>query len=149
MDYDIRAAIPHRAPFLLLDEVIEATPEMVRAAYTPRPDDELWSRIYAGHYPDHPITPGVLLCEMMFQAAAVMVHEIASAEALAGVPMVTRIQSVKFKTPVYPGDRLEIRARLAEKIANAFFMKGSVLKDGKTAVQAEFAVAIAPAGGNL
>ena len=146
MDYDIKAAIPHREPFLFLDRVIAVTGEEIRAEYELRPDDELWSRVYGGHYPGSPITPGVLLCEMMFQAAAVLVHEMGRAEPLAGVPVVTRIQGVKFKNMVFPGDRVEIRARLAERMGSAFFMKGSVLKDGKTAVQADFAVAMAPAG---
>lgn len=146
MRYDLEAALPHRKPFLLLDEILEVGPATVRAEYTLRSDDELWSRVFAGHYPGQPITPGVLLCEMMFQASAVMVHEMAKAEPIAGIPMVTRIQNVKFKSPVLPGDRVEIRAQLAEKVANAFFMKGSVHRNGKTVVQAEFAVALASGG---
>ena len=146
MAYDIKAAIPHREPFLLLDEIVELSDDSVRAAYTLRPDDELWSRVYSGHYPGAPITPGVLLCEMMFQAAAVMMHERAKKEPLEGVPVVTRIQGVKFKNMVFPGESVEIRAKLSETMGGAFFMKGSVLKGGKTAVQAEFAVAMALAG---
>lgn len=145
MAYDIQAAIPHRAPFLLLDEVTAISADAVQAFYTLRPDDDLWSRIYSGHYPGNPITPGVLLCEMMFQAAACMVHELGKGEALPGVPVVTRIQGVKFKKIVPPGSKVEIRASLQERVANAFFMKGSVLLEGKAAVQAEFAVAMAEA----
>lgn len=145
MEYDIRAAIPHRAPFLLLDAIEEMTPESIRASTTLRPDDELWSRIYSGHYPGNPITPGVLLCEMIFQAAAVLVYETVKAEALEGMPVVTRIQGAKFKTMILPGDAVEIRASLTERMANAFFLKGGVWKNGKAAVQAEFAVALAPA----
>lgn len=145
MEYAIEAAIPHRAPFLLLDEVAEISADAVKAFYTLRPDDELWSRIYSGHYPGNPITPGVLLCEMLFQAAACMVHELGKGEPLPGVPVVTRIQGVKFKKIVPPGSKVEIRAALQERVANAFFMKGSVLLEGKPALQAEFAVAMAEA----
>ncbi len=144
--FDIAAAIPHRAPFLLIDRVEEATPLSVRAFTTLRADDELWSRVYAGHYPGNPITPGVLLCEMMFQAAACLVHAIGRAEPESiaeGVPVVTRIQNVKFRKIVTPGTEVEIRASLRERLANAFFMKGSVHAGGKAAVQGEFAVAIA------
>ncbi len=143
MAIDIQAAIPHRPPFLLIDCITESGEESIKAEYTLRPDDELWSRIYAGHYPGSPITPGVLLCEMVFQAAAVLVHEMHKNEPLAGVPVVTRIQNVKFKTMILPGDTVEIRASLKEKMANAFFMKGGVWKNGKPAMQAEFAVALA------
>lgn len=148
MTYDIHAAIPHREPFLLLDEIIEISAESVRAAYTLRGDDPLWALVYQGHYPGNPLTPGVLLCEMVFQAAAVMVRELAAGEELPGVPMVTRIQNVKFRNVVPPGSRVEIRASLAERLSNAFFMKGGVWLDGKAAMQAEFAVAMAEPGGS-
>ncbi len=143
MEYDIPGAIPHRPPFLLVDEVVEISENGIKASATLRPDDELWSRIYAGHYPGNAITPGVMLCEMIFQAAAILVFEMAKAEPLEGVPVVTRIQNVKFKTMVRPGDTVEIRASLVEKMANAFFMKGGIYLAGKAAVQAEFAVALA------
>ncbi len=149
MLYDIKTAIPHREPFLLLDEILEVSTESVRAAVTLRPDDELWSRVYAGHYPGSPITPGVLLCEMIFQASAVLAHEILKGENPAGVPMVTRIREVKFRRPVRPGDRLEIRAELAERMGKAFFMKGSVSRGGKVAAEAQFAVALAEPAGDV
>jgi 3-hydroxyacyl-[acyl-carrier-protein] dehydratase len=143
MNEGITASLPHRPPFLFVDEVLELKDAAIRTAYTPKPDDELWSRVYAGHYPGSPITPGVLLCEMLFQAAAVLLHEIAKTETLPGVPMVTRITNVKFKSVVQPGSRLEIDAALTERLANAFFMKGSIRCGGKIALQAEFAVAMA------
>jgi 3-hydroxyacyl-[acyl-carrier-protein] dehydratase len=147
MEYDIKAAIPHREPFLLLDEITGIGGETLAAKTTLRPDDDLWSRIYAGHYPGSPITPGVLLCEMLFQAAAVLIHELAKNENLSGIPVVTRIQNAKFKTIVHPGDTVELEVALGERMANAFFLKGSVRRNGKTALQAEFAVALAPEGG--
>lgn len=146
MDFDVQNAIPHRAPFLLIDRVGEVTADSLRAFYTVRGDDELWSRIYSGHYPGNPITPGVLLCEMMFQAAACLVHEIGKAEPdllRGGVPVVTRIQNVKFRKIVPPGTEVEIRVSLRERLANAFFMNGSVLAGGRPAAQGEFAVALA------
>ncbi len=143
-DDDIEKAIPHRAPFLLLDEIVLLEPNRIRAAYTLRHDDELWSRIYAGHYPGNPITPGVLLLEMLFQAAGVMIHESLLDKPMVGVPVVTRIQNVKFRSMVKPGDRVELQADLLDTVSNAFFVKGLVKNDGKTAVQAEFALALAP-----
>ncbi len=148
MSYDIKSAIPHREPFLLLDEILEASGEKVVAAAVIRPDGELWSRVYAGHYPGRPITPGVLLCEMIFQAAAVLAHELLRGESVSGVPMVTRIREVKFRRPILPGERVEIRAELTERMANAFFMKGAVLKNGRAAVEAQFAVALAEPSGD-
>ena len=146
MDFDVQRAIPHRPPFLLVDRVEEVAADSIRAFYTLREDDELWSRVYAGHYPGNPITPGVLLCEILFQTAACLVHEIGKNEPELlhnGTPVVTRIQNVKFKKIVPPGTEVEIRVTLRERLANAFFMNGAVLANGKTAVQGEFAVAIA------
>ncbi len=145
MEYDLAAAIPHRPPFLLLDDILELTKDNIRAAYTPRPDSPLWREVYAGHYPGQAITPGVLVCEMALQAAAVLAYETAKTEKLAGVPVVTRLQNVKFKKMLPPGVRVEIRASLQERLANAFFMKGEVKSDAGVIAQLEFAVAFAPA----
>lgn len=145
MDSDPGRAIPHRPPFLLLDEIREIAPGAIVAATVLRPDDELWSRVYAGHYPGNPITPGVLLLEMLFQAAAVLLSGAAAESGEKGMPVATRIQDAKFRRMVFPGDAVEIRAELVERMGNAFFMKGRVTKDGKAAVEARFAVAWAGA----
>lgn len=142
----IKAAIPHREPFLLVDEVLEVDAGHARAATTLRPDGELWSRVYAGHYPGNPITPGVLLLEMLFQAAGVMIHANLKGSALSGVPVVTRINNVKFKNMARPGDRVDIAVSLAERMGNAFFCSGAATIGGKTAIQAEFALALVEQG---
>lgn len=143
MGYDIQEAIPHRGAFLFLDEILEVSAEHVTAEYTPRLDHPLWALVYAGHYPGSPITPGVLLCEMVFQASAVMVREVLRGEPAAGVPVVTRIGQVKFKNMVQPGQKLILDVILKERLANAFFMKGTIKANGKPVLQAEFAVALA------
>lgn len=142
MSYDIKSAIPHREPFLLVDEIIEVDGTSVKAATTLRPDDELWSRIYAGHYPGNPLTPGVLLLEMLFQAAGVMIAEGLKQSVSTGVPVVTRIQNVKFKNMVRPGDRVELNAKLTDSLANAYYAKGDIKSNGKTVLQAEFTLAL-------
>lgn len=143
MHPDPATLIPHRPPFLLVDEILEIHDQAIRAAYTFRPDDELWSRIYAGHYPEKPITPGVLLCELVFQTGAALLSHTVREEEIPGVPMVTRIQSVKFKRPIFPGDRVEMAVALKERVANAFFLRGAVLKEGERAVEVDFAVTVA------
>lgn len=139
---DIAAAIPHRAPFLLLDEVVEIDADRIVATTTLRDDDELFSRVYAGHYPGSPITPGVLLCEMVFQAAAVLIRQRLKDEAHSGMPVLTRIGGAKFKQMVKPGDTVEITATFGEQLANAFYMKGGVKVDGKIAVEIDYTVAL-------
>lgn len=139
---DIQAAIPHRPPFLLLDEVTEITNEKIVARYTVRPDDELFGRIFSGHYPGSPITPGVLLCEMVFQAAGVLVSHRLSGDVGKGAPVLTRIRDAKFKNMVRPGDTVEIEAEFEEQVSNAWYMKGAVKVGGKPAVRVSFSCAM-------
>lgn len=130
----IKAAIPHREPFLLLDEIVEQSDSKIvcRKRFT---EDEFW---YAGHYPAYPLTPGVLLCEAAMQAGAVLLSKIA-APALGSVPVATRANNVKFRNMVRPGDTIEITAELTERLADAFFLQAKVTVDGKTAVTFDFA----------
>jgi 3-hydroxyacyl-[acyl-carrier-protein] dehydratase len=133
----IKAAIPHREPFLLLDEIVEQTDERIvcRKRFT---GEEFW---YVGHYPKFPLTPGVLLCEAAMQAGAVLLAK--HTADVPGVPVVTRINNVKFKAMVRPGDTVELVAELTERMADAFFLNANVTVDGKTAVTFDFACKMA------
>ncbi|MCL2789678.1 MAG: beta-hydroxyacyl-ACP dehydratase [Desulfobulbus sp.] len=132
--------IPHRPPFLWLDRVLEISGETIRAEKTIDHDLPL----FAGHYPGYPLMPGVLLCEAIFQAGALLIGELMGnkgAVGEGGMPVLTRIMGAKFKREVRPGDTLEIIATLIERMGPAWLLKGSVRVDGKTAVQVEFACA--------
>ena len=138
---DLEQAIPHRPPFLLLDRIVSMDEDHIVAEATPRSDDDLFSRVYAGHYPGSPLMPGVLLCEMVFQAAAVLLSQRLD-EGAEGVPVITRIRDARFKQMVKPNDELEIEASLEDQVSNAFYMKGSVKRDGKVAVRVDFTCAL-------
>ena len=139
----ILARIPHRPPFLWLDRVLEIGETAIRAEKTVPSDLD----IFRGHYPEYPLMPGVLLCEAVFQAGALLIGNLLGREVKAksgepvSVPVLTRILGAKFKREVRPGDRLEIRASLVERLGPAWLMKGSVRVGGKVAVQVEFACA--------
>ncbi|MEN8141601.1 MAG: 3-hydroxyacyl-ACP dehydratase FabZ family protein [Thermodesulfobacteriota bacterium] len=137
----ITSHIPHRPPFLWLDRVTALGPDEVVAEKLIPADLE----IFKGHYPLHPITPGVLLCEAVFQAGALLiaVQQRRDKEEASGVPVLTRIQGAKFKRQVGPGDLIEIKARLKERLGQAWFMAGSVRVNGKVALKVEFACALA------
>jgi 3-hydroxyacyl-[acyl-carrier-protein] dehydratase len=135
----ITARIPHRPPFLWLDRVLELTDSAIKAETTVSADLD----IFKGHYPEYPIMPGVLLCEAVFQAGALLIAEtLRDKQDLQGVPVLTRILGAKFKREVRPGDVIEIAASLKEQVGPAWFLKGSVQVNGKTAVQVEFACAL-------
>ena len=133
----IEAAIPHREPFLLLDEIVEQSDDTIVCRKTFKPNE--W--FFRGHYPDFPIVPGVLLCEACMQAGAVLLSKIVDASS--GVPVATRANDVKFKKMIRPGDTVEIEAKLKERLADAFFLTGKVTCDGQLACRLDFAVTIA------
>ena len=141
VDPFIAERIPHRPPFLWLDRVVAIDEAAIRAEKT-LPED---LDVFRGHYPGYPLLPGVLLCEAVFQAGAVLLSELLRQGTEAGdrgsVPVLTRIHGAKFKREVRPGDRLEIRAALVERLGPAWIMNGSVRVAGKVAVQVEFVCA--------
>jgi 3-hydroxyacyl-[acyl-carrier-protein] dehydratase len=135
----IKSAIPHREPFLLLDEIVEQTDDRIvcRKRFT---GDEFW---YAGHYPDFPLTPGVLLLESAMQAGAVLLAKVV-ADNPDTVPVVTRINNVKFKSMVRPGDMIVLDITLKDSLSGANYMDAMVKVDDKTAVTFDFTCKMAP-----
>jgi 3-hydroxyacyl-[acyl-carrier-protein] dehydratase len=134
----IKNAIPHREPFLLVDEIVEQSDKRIvcRKSFS---GDEFW---YRGHYPDFPLTPGVLLVEAGMQAGAILLAKYA-AEKPGGVPVATRINNVKFRHMVRPGDTIEMQVELVDRMADAFFLKAAVTVGDETATTFDFACKMA------
>lgn len=138
---EIKTAIPHREPFLLVDEIVTRDESRIvcRKRFS---GEEFW---YAGHYPDFPITPGIILCEAAMQAGAILLAQHVGAEN-GGVPVATRANNVQFRQMIFPGDSVEIEVELVERLADAFFMKAKVTAAAtrKLACRLEFACTLAP-----
>ncbi len=135
---EIQQRIPHRDPFLWLDSVTELTDQRITAQRFLSPDLPL----FAGHYPDFPVFPGVLQCEACFQAGAILISSVATPEE-GQVPVVTRQDKTQFRKLVRPGDTMQIEVELTDRLANAFFLKGKVSVDGRVSARLEFACALA------
>jgi 3-hydroxyacyl-[acyl-carrier-protein] dehydratase len=136
----IEAAIPHREPFLLLDEIVEQQENRITCRKTFR-GDEFW---FAGHYPEFPLVPGVLLCEAAMQAGAVLLAR--HVQGLEGVPVATRMGDVRFKQMVQPGDTVTLDVTLDEQVSHAFYLTARVTVRGRMAARLTFACTMATAG---
>jgi 3-hydroxyacyl-[acyl-carrier-protein] dehydratase len=143
MDIDplIAALIPHRPPFLWIDRIISYEDgTMVTEKTIPEDLD-----IFQGHYPEHPILPGVILCEALFQTGALLIARMLqdAAETDRGIPVLTRIGGARFKRPVGPGSIIRMQVNVKEKVAGAWFLKGILRVKEKIAVQVDFSCAMA------
>lgn len=97
--------IPHRYPFLLLDRVVDVEKNVSAVGVKNVSVNESF---FAGHFPNHPVMPGVLIIESMAQTAAVLVVETLGPEAAGKVVYFMSIENAKFRRPVVPGDQLRI-----------------------------------------
>lgn len=138
---EILARIPHRPPFLWIDELVEQDGETI---VTKALIDEGLD-VFKGHYPDMPIMPGVLLCEAIFQSGALLLSYLIEQQddETSRIPVLTRIEGAKFKRPVRPGDQVEIRVQLKETLSSVYYLRGTLKVGGKNAVQTDFACALA------
>jgi 3-hydroxyacyl-[acyl-carrier-protein] dehydratase len=141
MSQKITDLIPHRPPFLFIDEVVEHDAETLTARRTWRAEEDF----YSGHYPGSPITPGVLLCEAVFQAGAAYLSLQAQAAGAApgqGVPLLAKVGDVRFRNPVFPGDEVLITVAKKEAMGGFTMMTGQIKKaDGTRVLSVSYSVA--------
>jgi 3-hydroxyacyl-[acyl-carrier-protein] dehydratase len=134
---EIEAILPHREPFLLIDEVLELEPgERVVARKTVRADE--W--YLSGHFPGRPVMPGVLIVEAMAQTGAVAVL---SEEANRGrLAFFAGIDGVRFKRVVEPGDELELTCELERVRGPVGRGKATATVDGELAARGTLTFAV-------
>ena len=133
--------IPHRPPFLFVDRIVSQSADGLIAARTWRAEEDF----YQGHYPGAPITPGVLLCEAVFQSAACFLAlkaRSAGGKAGEGVPLIAKISDVRFRSPVYPGDTILIDVKQKDALGGFTMLSGNVKKEnGRRVLNVDFSVA--------
>ncbi len=138
----IAAILPHRYPFLLVDRVLEVTGERVVAIKNVSINEPY----FVGHFPGHPIMPGVLIVEAMAQAGAVMAMRTGTFDPSKQVIYFLGLDKVKFRRPVVPGDQLRLEVVPLRKGGAIWKMKGQALVDGNVACEAEFLASIVARG---
>ncbi len=142
---EVTDLIPHRPPFLFVDEIVSRSEDGLVARRTWRVDEDF----YRGHYPGAPITPGVLLCEAVFQTGALfLAGQLSGDGTKEGIPLLARVSDVRFRNPVYPGDTITIQVKRTDSVGGFVMMRGSVTCGGKRILNVDFAVTWkTPAGG--
>ena len=130
------SAIPHRPPFLFVDEIVEVTDTRIITTKLADPTADY----FRGHYPQRPVMPGVLICECCFQAGALLIaRRLGGYDASAGVPVLTRIQDARFRQMVKPGQTLRVEVTLDDELDGAYYLTGRVTAEGKPVLRVTFA----------
>ena len=139
LDIDaIREILPHRYPFLLVDRIEELETERVVGIKNVTVNEPF----FAGHFPDFPVMPGVLIIEAMAQVAGVLV--------LSGIPdrksklvLLAGVDGAKFRKPVRPGDQLRMEMKILRSRASMAKVSGTATVDGAIVAEAEMLCVLA------
>lgn len=133
----IKEIIPHRDPFLLIDEVLEMEPAVKCKARKYIKADDFW---FKGHFPGQPVTPGVLMVEMLAQTGAVAI--LSAPEFKGKIALFAGIDKAKFRRQVVPGDVLDLECEIIKIMGPMGIGKAVATVDGKRAVECEIKFAV-------
>jgi 3-hydroxyacyl-[acyl-carrier-protein] dehydratase len=129
----INRLIPHRYPFLMIDRVVEVFADTSAIGIKSVTVNEPF---FPGHFPGHPIMPGVLIVEAMAQTAAALVAASVGTEAEGKLVYFTTIEQARFRRPVVPGDQLRIKVIKQQKKLGIWKFAGVASVEDKTAAEA-------------
>ena|GEM_PF-117247 len=136
---EVKAAIPHREPFLFIDEIVEYEETRILCKKTFHKDDYF----FTGHYPGFPVVPGVLQCEAAMQAGAILLSRMLKNENIDDrLPVVAKMGEVRFKRMVHPGDTLFLELKFKNKAAGVYLFHAKVIVGGKTSAQFDVTCAL-------
>jgi 3-hydroxyacyl-[acyl-carrier-protein] dehydratase len=136
----IMERLPHRFPFLMVDRVLSVEPGKSIVAIKNVSMNEAH---FVGHFPRHPVMPGVLVLEALAQAAGVLAFESATDKDL-WVLYLVGIDNARFKQVVRPGDQVILKVELVQHRRNLWRYEAHAEVDGKVVVEAEFLLADGP-----
>ncbi len=135
----IMRAIPHRYPFLLIDRVVDMIKNVSAIGIKNVSINEAF---FQGHFPGHPVMPGVLIIESMAQTAAVLVVETLGPDARGKVVYFMSVEGAKFRRPVVPGDQVQVHVIKQRHRGNVWKFHAIARVDGASVAEATFAAMI-------
>ncbi len=133
----IQKILPHRYPFLLIDRVTDIVPNISLIGFK---NITIGEQIFQGHFPGHPIYPGVMILEGMAQAGGILAFQsmdMTEEEAANKVVYFMSIDGAKFRAPVRPGDRLEYRMNVVKNKGAIWVLSGKAYVDDTLVSEAE------------
>jgi 3-hydroxyacyl-[acyl-carrier-protein] dehydratase len=135
----IMEMIPHRHPFLMIDKVVDVVAD---AQATGIKNVSINEPYFQGHFPSRPVMPGVLIIEAMAQTAAVLVVHTLGREAEGKLVYFMSVDNARFRRPVVPGDRLEVRVLKQRRRGSVWKFEGRAEVSGQLMAEAVFAAMI-------
>ncbi|HLB99608.1 MAG TPA: 3-hydroxyacyl-ACP dehydratase FabZ [Acetobacteraceae bacterium] len=135
----ILQAIPHRYPFLMIDRVVDLVTNQSAIGIKNVSVNESF---FQGHFPNHPVMPGVLIIEAMAQTAAILVVETLGPDAAGRVVYFMSVEGAKFRRPVIPGDQLRIHCSKQRNRGNVWKFSAVARVDGISVAEATYAAMI-------
>jgi len=132
---EIQKMLPHRYPFLLIDRVTELEPEKRLVGFKNVTANE---EFFNGHFPGHPVMPGVLILEALAQACAILAYKSGSFDPTKQVVYLMAIDGAKFRKPVTPGDRLTLTVEVIRHKSAVWKQRGVATVDGAVVAEGEF-----------
>lgn len=136
---EICAILPHRPPFLLVDRVVEHTEELIVGEKCVSMSEPA----FAGHFPGHPVFPGVLILEALAQTGALFACKAVGFDPARQVIYFMGIDAAKFRKPVVPGDVLRLEVTPLRRGGAVWKMKGEAKVDGAVVASCEFLATLA------
>ena len=132
---EIQKLLPHRYPFLLVDRVTSIEPGKTLRAYKNVSVNEPF---FEGHFPGHPVMPGVLVLEALAQASAILAYRSTGFDPTQKVTYLMAIDGAKFRKPTVPGDRLELEVEVVRFKGAIMKTRGVAKVDGEVVAEGEF-----------
>ncbi len=143
---EIQKMLPHRYPFLLVDRVVEIVPGQKLLAYK---NVSINEPFFTGHFPGHPVMPGVLILESLAQACAILAYKSAEMDPTREVSYLMAIDGAKFRKPVLPGDRLDLEVTILKHKGAIWKQKGIASVNGVKVAEGEFLATVMDLSSNL